>query len=206
MSKQASTLILVAVAAAFVVLGLLIGSWMLSGTYDLDTAQQYPEPRPLSEFRLERGDGSPFLPEDLRDQWSLMFFGFTNCPDICPDTMALLAAALKDMAPKTRSPLPQVVFVSVDPRRDRGDTLDEYARWFNPEFIAVTGEPEELDRLTRQLGVIYYAEPPDPDTGFYNVDHTAVVLIIDPQGRAVAHFSQPLELDAIVADLFRLTS
>lgn len=206
MSKPTSTLLLIAVAAVFVVAGLLVGSWMLQGSYELEAAQEYPEPRVLNEFRLERGDGSPFLLEDLQDQWSLMFFGFTNCPDVCPDTMALLATALEDMEPKTRAPLPQVVFVSVDPERDRGAAMDEYARWFNPEFVAVTGEHDELERLTRQLGVVYYAEPPDPESGFYNVDHTAVVLIVDPQGRVIGHFSQPLDIDALIADLFRLTS
>lgn len=194
------------VAAVCVVAGLLVGSWMLAGAYDLDTAQQYPEPRVLEQFQLERGDGTPFTLEHLQGQWSLMFFGFTNCPDICPDTLALLAAVMEDMEPKTRKPLPQVVFVSVDPERDQGADLDDYARWFNPHFIAVTGAQEELQRLTRQLGVIYYYETPDPQTGFYNVDHSGVVLIIDPQGRAIAHFSQPLEIEAIVADLFRLTS
>lgn len=206
MSKPASTLLLIAVAAVFVVAGLLVGSWMLQGAYDLEAAQEYPEPRVLNEIRLERGDGSPFLLEDLQGQWSLMFFGFTNCPDVCPDTMALLATALEDMEPKTRAPLPQVVFVSVDPERDRGEAMDEYARWFNPEFVAVTGEHDELERLTRQLGVIYYAEPPDPESGFYNVDHTAVVVIIDPRGRVIGHFSQPLDIDTLIADLFRLTS
>lgn len=206
MSKSASTFLLIAVAAVFVVAGLLVGSWMLKGAYDLQAAQEYPAPRMLNEFRLERGNGSPFLLEDLQGQWSLMFFGFTNCPDVCPDTLALLATAMEELEPKTRAPLPQVVLVSVDPERDRGSAMDEYVRWFNPEFLAVTGEHDELERLTRQFGVIYYAESPDPESGFYNVDHTAVVLIVDPQGQVVGHFSQPLDIDALIADIFRLTS
>ncbi len=200
------TLVIVVTAIVFLTAGLLAGNWMLSRSHELRAAQMFPQPRDLIDFRLETGDGQPFSRAELEGQWSLMFFGFTHCPDICPDTMALLASAMETMEPMSRNALPQVVFVSVDPERDRGETLSDYARWFNDDFKAVTGDHEELGKLTRHLGMVYYREAADSESGYYNVDHSSSILLIDPDGRLIARFPPPLDRDDLVADLFQLTS
>ncbi len=198
-------LILIIMVAA-VAAGLFASRSMIDRTMDLRAATLFPTPRALSDFQMEKATGEPFTLENLQGQWSLLFFGFTNCPDVCPDTLAMLAQSMEQLRLMRREELPQVVFVSVDPDRDYGDLLADYVSWFDPEFVAVTGAEEQLQALTRQLGIVYWRETPDERTGFYNVDHSAAVLIIDPQGRLHGRFGHPLVPEDVVADLFRISS
>ncbi len=198
-------LILVIMVAA-VAAGLFASRTMIDRTLDLRAATLFPTAREMSDFRMETAAGEPFTLENLQGQWSLLFFGFTNCPDVCPDTLAMLAESMEQLRLMRREELPQVVFVSVDPERDQGELLEEYVTWFDPEFKAVTGSEDQLQALTRQLGIVYWREEPDERTGFYNVDHSAAVLIIDPEGRLHGRFGHPLVPEDVVADLFRLSS
>ena len=198
-------MILIIMVAA-VAVGLFASRTMIDRTLDLRAAQLFPTPRTLSDFQMETAGGEPFTLADLQGQWSLMFFGFTNCPDVCPDTLAMLAQSMEQLRLMRREDLPQVVFVSVDPDRDHGQLLADYVSWFDPEFVAVTGPEEQLQALTRQLGIVYWREAPDERTGFYNVDHSAAVLIIDPEGRLHGRFGHPLVPEDVVADLFRISS
>jgi len=195
-------IVLIAALAA----GLVASRFMIDRTQDLRAAQLFPTPRALSDFQMETATGEPFTRANLEGQWSLMFFGFTNCPDVCPDTLSMLAQSMDQLRLMRREELPQVVFVSVDPERDEGELLEDYVNWFDPEFVAVTGAEEQLQLLTRQLGIVYWREEPDENTGFYNVDHSAAVLIIDPQGRLHGRFGHPLVPEDVVADLFRISS
>ncbi len=198
-------LVLVIMVAA-VAAGLIASRYMIDRTQDLRAAQLFPTPRALQNFHLETAQGEPFTLAELEGRWSLLFFGFTNCPDVCPDTLAILSQAMEQLRLMRRDRLPQVIFVSVDPDRDQGSLLADYVAWFDPGFIAVTGSEEQLLGLTRQLGIVYWREPPDEQTGFYNVDHSAAVLIIDPQGRLHGRFGHPLVPEDVVADLFRISS
>lgn len=186
--------------------GLIVASRMMDRTAELRAAQLFPTPRAVADFELETASGDRFTRADLEGHWNLLFFGFTNCPDICPDTLAMLDHSMKQLQLMRREVLPQVVFISVDPLRDQGELLGDYVSWFNDEFIAVTGSDVQLTALARQLGVVYYREEPDADTGFYNVDHSAAVLIVDPEGRLYGRFAPPLDPDAVTADLFQLAS
>ncbi len=186
--------------------GLVVASRMMERTSDLRAAQLFPTPRAVADFELETAAGERFTRADIEGRWSLLFFGFTNCPDICPDTLAMLDQSMRQLQLMRREVLPQVVFISVDPLRDQGELLADYVRWFNDDFVAVTGTDPQLTALTRQLGVVFFREEPDADTGFYNVDHSAAVLIVDPEGRLFGRFSHPLDPDSITADLFQLAS
>jgi len=186
--------------------GLIAASQLMQRSGEWRAAQLFPTPRPIADFRLETASGEEFRLADLQGQWNLLFFGFTNCPDICPDTLAMLAETMQRLDLMRREEHPQVVFVSVDPERDRGDLLGEYVSWFNDEFVAVSGDDRQIEALTRQLGIVYFREAPDEATGFYNVDHSASVLIIDPQGRLYGRFAHPLDPELVTADLFRLSS
>jgi len=201
--QSGRTFILIAVALAALAVGLMVSSKLMERTRDLRAAQVYPEARPLPEFELRRASGEPLTREDLRGQWSLIFFGFTNCPDICPDTLAVLDSIMADLDTMGAARKPQVVFVSVDPQRDDAAALANYVGWFNEEFVAATGSQAALDSFTRGLGVVYFLGEPD-DSGFYSVDHSASVMIVDPEGRVFGRFAPPLDRQAMAADLFAL--
>jgi protein SCO1 len=194
-------IVMVLAAAA----GLIVAQQMMQRTAEWRAAQLFPTPRPLADFALETADGQPFSKANLEGQWNLLFFGFTNCPDVCPDTLAMLAQSMNQLDLMRREEKPQVIFVSVDPERDQGELFADYVGWFNKDFVGVTGDDRQLQALSRQLGIVYYLEEPDEATGFYNVDHSASVLIVDPQGRLFGRFAHPLDPDAVTADLFQLS-
>lgn len=203
---QGNALVVLIVLIAAVAAGLMVSRTLLDRSLDLRAASVFPTPRILNDFEIETADGAPFTQEALKGQWTLLFFGFTNCPDICPDTLASLAQSMDSLRLMKRDNLPQVVFVSVDPERDQGDLLADYVAWFDESFLAVTGNDSALEQLTRQLGVIYVRDQADPDTGYYNVDHSAAVMIIDPDGRLFGRFGHPLNPEDVTADLFQITS
>lgn len=152
----------------------------------------WPPPRILEAFSLIDHTGRPFEPPRLDGKWSLVFFGFTSCPDVCPNTLRILQHAAPEFPPDT-----QVLFVSVDPQRDTPQKLAAYVAYFDPRFIGVTGTPTAIESLTRRLGIVSMHGAPDK-TGNYTVDHTASVFLIDPARRMVGMFSQPLTLDSLL--------
>ncbi len=203
------------VAAVAIALGLTLavgyvgGLWWISDPLpSLEAGVTLPEPRPIPPFELSDQHGTPFTLDNLKGQWSLLFLGFTQCPDVCPQTLAILNAAhglLEDGWPggDGRKGI-QTVFVSVDPDRDSPALLGEYAGYFNPDFIAVTGSKPQLDQLTESLGFAYVMVP--ISQGRYTVDHSTAVALIDPDARAAAYFRQPLDPEALAADVKTLTS
>lgn len=158
---------------------------------------------PLPPFSLHRIDGT-FTNASLQGHWSLVSFGYTFCPDICPTTLATLRE-VKTQLEAGGGVAPQVLFVSVDPSRDTPARLDEFVRFFDPAFIGATGSDAELAALVKHLGVQYQRHD-GPDPQHYVVDHSAVVYLIDPQGRLKATFSWPHEPAALAADYRRLTT
>ena len=118
----------------------------------------WPNPPQLDPFVLDASDGSPFTNAQLIDRWTLVFFGFTNCPDICPTTMSTLSQLRNNLSenPLLKEQL-QVLFVSVDRERDTAKILDEYVGYFNPEFIGVTGSEESLENFANgNIGEIFF--------------------------------------------------
>ena len=173
-------LIVALVAVTATLIGVIAARQWLGQPAEYLAASIYPEARPLRGMQLTDADGRPFTEERLQGRISLLFFGFTNCPDICPDTLAMLAEAdakLDAMRVETR---PRVVFVSVDPERDGAGTMGDYVRYFNPEFIAVSGDDAALNALTSQVGAMYRRGAPD-ESGFYTVDHSGMVVIVDSE-------------------------
>ena len=116
----------------------------------------------------------------MRGRWTFVFFGFVNCPDVCPTTLATLAAVRNSLADLAEPYRPRVVLVSVDPARDTPAVLAQYVLHFDPSFVGVTGSPAALDTLTRALGVAVIVGPADA-AGNYSVDHTAAVFLVDPE-------------------------
>lgn len=163
---------------------------------------RFSEPRPLQPFTLTDHTGNSFGIEQLMGKWSFVFFGYTHCPDVCPTTMSVLNSVANRLG--NSAPAVQYIFVSVDPERDTPAQLGEFVTWFNGDFIGVTGTDQELEKLTRQLGVVYMRIADEKQAGGYTVDHTASVLLFDPDGRFHAVFSAPLNAAELAEDLLRL--
>lgn len=159
--------------------------------------------RLLPDFQLEYKHKRPFTREHFKGRWTLLFFGYTNCPDICPLTLTELRGLFKRLEGTPYRQDTQVIFVSVDPKRDALDLLDRYVQHFHPEFLGVTGSQEELDRLTRALGIVYSLHAED-DHDHYLVDHSASMLLIDPEARLYATFSAPHNAELLAQDYIAL--
>jgi protein SCO1/2 len=162
--------------------------------------------RPLPEFTLTDHTGAVFDPSRLKNHWSLLFFGFTRCPDVCPTTLGVLAQTEKSLADLPADRRPQVILVSVDPQRDTPEQLASYVRFFDPSFVGVTGTQGAIDALTRALGVPVAISKSPSGNGDYSVDHSAAIFLIDPQGAMRALFSTPHEPAIIAADYRRIVA
>ena len=198
-------LIIILAAALAAGSGLWVGARMSAPDAPVNAASTqnallFPAPRELPPFALDAGDGGQLDNAALKGRWSLIFIGFTHCPDICPTTLATLGA-LQKVATDV-SPALQVVFVSVDPERDSADRAAEYARFFVPDALAATADHPRLEAFTRSLGMIYVKTA--MEDGDYSVDHSARIAILDPQARQVGMFSPPLDIAQMASDLHQL--
>lgn len=153
----------------------------------------------LPSFSLIDHNNKPFTNEALLGKWSLVFFGFTNCPEVCPTSLSVLEKLYrqKDFPKDT-----QVLFVSLDPKRDTPAVLKDFVGYFHDDFIAATGEKKELDKFQEPLGVIYGFEG-DTATEDYNVTHFAAIHVIDPAGKQRAYILPP-HTDEQVSQAYRL--
>lgn len=172
-------------------------------------AMWWPGSPRLGEFELTAQDGSPLRHDNLRGAWTLLFFGYTYCPDICPGTLALIARAHRSLAGGEApiDPL-KVLFVSVDAQRDSPAVLARYVRHFNPDFLGATAPMEGLHLLTRQL-TADFARVGGDMPGEYWFDHSASIFLIAPDLRVVAEFTPPLdatELATQVRNIVRFIS
>jgi protein SCO1/2 len=154
-------------------------------------------------FHLVDQNGKPFSDADLRGRWHLVFFGYTHCPDVCPTALNEIALAL-DRLGKTERPNVGVVFITVDPERDTPDVLKSYAESFDAPLAALTGSPDAVAEAAKGYRV-YYAKHARSDGG-YDMDHSAVIYIMDPQGRFTATLTPDMTADAIATRLRKLLS
>lgn len=143
-------------------------------------------PTPLPDFQMTTHEGKPFTKKDYLGKWSIVFFGYANCPDVCPTTLT----ALNQVAQMPNLPDTQFVFHTVDPKRDTVEKLAGFIEFFNEDFIAVTGPKSEIDKFAEPLGVIYDFEG-DTSKDDYIVTHFAAVYIIDPKARLRAYVLPP---------------
>ncbi len=161
-----------------------------------------PQPQPLPEFSLVDQSGNAVTADTFRGRWHLVFFGFTNCPDICPATLMTLSTATSKLRELGHSTVPRMVLVSVDPERDTPEQIGRYVDYFGAGNLGVTGDLGELQKLTSALGIYFEKQPGDAD---YAVDHSAAVLLLDPLARLHALFSGPHVVDDYVHDIPVLT-
>ncbi len=153
--------------------------------------QQYPQARALSDFSLSAQDGSPLTKQSLQSQWTLVFLGYTYCPDICPTTMANLNQIYGQLqAIDSEFPI-KVMFISVDPKRDDIERMNEYINFFNPQFIGAVGPHEQLFPLARSMGMVYSITGSTDDPN-YLVDHSASIVLVNPQAEVIGRFKPDL--------------
>lgn len=172
-----------------------------------DTEATIVQPAKLIQpFELTDYDGQPMGLERLKGQWSLLFFGFTYCPDVCPTTLSTLRKAFSLLPEDQSYKKPQVIFVSVDPERDHLQTLKQYVTYFNPDFLAATGTQDALQKMTRPLGILYAKVPnkQDPSGKHYLIDHSASILVVNPEAKLQAVIGLPHEPKSIANDLVAL--
>jgi len=172
---------------------------------DLEQAVLFSETRALPAFALIDQAGRPFGPERLHGRWTFLFFGFVNCPDVCPTTLATLAAARHSLADLPDAERPAVALVSVDPGRDTPEVLARYVAHFDPSFSGITGSAEAINSLANHLGVAVIVGPAAAD-GSYTVDHSAAIFLVDPEGRIAALFGTPHEAGTIARDFRRIVA
>ena len=210
MFNRTTAWILVAALAAG--LGLL-AAWQLFGrggetkAPQLEAVTLLPQPRELPAFNLRQSDGTPLVAGELAGHWTLVFLGFTFCPDVCPTTLAVLAQAQKQWETMPESTRPRVLFVSVDPERDTPGKTGEYAHAFHPDTLAATADVPALEKFATSLGFVFMKAPGanfEHNPQDYSVDHSAHIAVLDPQGRLAGLIRPPLQPQAIAADLITL--
>jgi len=162
-----------------------------------------PAGQAVPEFSLLDQDGNPVDATVFRDRWDLVFFGFTHCPDVCPTTLQVLSQAQQTLRASAAATLPRIVLVSVDPERDTPALMAGYMAHFGEGSLGLTGELEEIRKLAGGLGIFFEKQP--AVDGNYGVDHSAAVLLIDPNGELKAVFGAPHVPDNFVHDLPLIT-
>ena len=160
----------------------------------------WPEPKSLGAFALTDQNNEPFTVADLHGKWSLLFFGFTHCPDICPATLAVMDQAHPQFE---RDRDVQFVFVSVDPERDTPERLQQYLTSFNPEFVGLGGSSAQVAGLTGQIGLPYFVDKTAREDN-YLVDHGASLFMIDPLGRLVGILPAPHDAAGVTNSFRRI--
>ncbi|MEY4763249.1 MAG: hypothetical protein RLZZ200_3106 [Pseudomonadota bacterium] len=196
MFTRRSIVLLIAIALAAALGGAMVarqmgrnpGVALQGGTY-------FAEPRSIRDFRLTDQDGNPFGADRLNGSPSLLFFGFTHCPDVCPTTLAMLTGL------ERRAPIPglRTIFVSVDPDRDDTRLVNQYVRAFSPRMIGLRGSVDQLEPLMGSLTAVRAIQA--TPGGGYSVDHSSTLYLIDGRGRLAAVFTPPFSLALLESDL-----
>jgi protein SCO1 len=166
----------------------------------LSAGTRMPQPRPVATFTLQDHRGAAFGNAQLAGAPSLVFFGFTHCPDVCPTTLALMA----QLAREPRLAGLRLVFVTVDPNRDDTLTLASYVQAFGDSITGLRGDDAALEPLLESLGAARSVQP--LAGGDYVVDHSATLFFLDARGRLAAVFTPPLSFPALRADLTMLAT
>ena len=179
-------LILIILAIVGLAGGVFLASH-LSQPAQAQFAQIYPQARALSEVNLTNQHGETIDAKWFEGKWTLTFVGYTYCPDICPTTLAELKSIYPQLKELSSEYPVQVLFLSVDPKRDTVPRLKEYVDFFNPEFTAATAEHKYLFPVVRAMGMMYSISD-STENNDYLVDHSASVVIISPKAQVVGRF------------------
>ncbi|TBU86882.1 SCO family protein [Phytopseudomonas dryadis] len=201
---RTQTTVFVLVAVVALVLGLTVNK-VLNSKAQNDPAALLdagivllPQHRQVPTLDFTDQDGQTFATDQLTDRWSLLFFGYTFCPDICPATLAQLRQLRSQIPPEAWDNL-RIVLVSVDPNRDTPEQLHKYLGYFDAGFVGLTGEPDTLQQLANALSIPYI--PADTSKENYTVDHSGNLAIIGPDGTQRGFIRAPINNEKLAAQL-----
>lgn len=190
---QKTVFVLIALVA--LVLGLTVNK-VLNGQRQADPTRLLdagivllPQPRTVPAISLTDQDGKPIAMNELKDKWSLLFFGYTFCPDICPTSLAQMRE-LKGLLPEAARDRVRIVMVSVDPNRDTPQQLKQYLGYFDPTFLGATGELASIQKLANAVSIPFI--PADTSKENYTVDHSGNLVVIGPDGTQRGFIRAPL--------------
>lgn len=195
MTKRLSWLLVAVAALCAALAGFWLARELDSSGPQLASGTWYMRPHVLGEIHLVDPQGHPFTAQNLRGRPSLVFFGFTHCPDVCPTTLAKLAQVKK----RVQIPNLQVLFVTVDPQRDTPGAVGVYAHAFDPDFIGLTGDPKAIEKVSAEFAVAAFRV--DLPGGDYTMDHSAAVFLVDGQAQVVGVFTPPFDTGRLAQDL-----
>ena len=168
------------------------GPELASGTW-------LPQPKTIADFQLTDNSGQPFSRLNLQGKPTLVFFGFTHCPDVCPTTLFEISEILRRIGPQADTTT--ALFITVDPERDGPGALKDYLASFDPHIRGLTGSAEAIDAVARAYRV--YVKKVPLEGGDYTMDHTAIVYLMDKDGRFVSPVNMRRSADDLAADLRR---
>jgi protein SCO1/2 len=190
----ARPLVIVAAFAGSLVIGLLVMLWALGGGRSIATPAAIGGP-----FQLTDQSGQTVTDKEMHGRPTLIFFGFTHCPDVCPTSLFEISEVLRAMGPDADRV--NAYFISVDPERDTADAMKDYLSSFDPHLKGLTGPPEDLAKVISEYRV--YAKKVPLKDGDYTMDHTALVYLMDREGKFVAPFNLKRTPDEAASDLKR---
>ncbi len=192
---------------SFIVAGFLIGALIGVGVL-LVTVPRGSQPVESSgtaliggPFSLTGTDGKTVTDRDFRGRYMLVFFGFTHCPEICPAELQVIAQALDKLGDKAKQVVP--VFITLDPERDTPQVMGEYVKSFGPNFVGLTGTPDQIATAAKEYRIAYTKVENKSSPGDYSIDHSALAYLMDQQGRYVAHFAYGTSADEMAEKLGR---
>lgn len=204
MNRKIAALLVIALAAG---LGLALSSRLFPPARPakpaptLETVTLIPSPRALPDFSLSGADGT-LTRQSLLGHWTLVFIGFTHCPDICPTTLGDLARAQAMWRSSGLQARPKLLFVSIDPERDTPAKTAEYAAYFHKDTLAATAAEPQLTEFTRALGLVYMKVPQGDS---YTMDHSSTLVLLNPRAEFAGIIRPPLKPEAIARDLLALS-
>ena len=197
--KRRITLTIAALVAFMIVVVLMLinrisqPTLLSEGQLRANGAWMYNPPRKVEEFTLRDHHDKEFTKRNLEGKWTLLFVGYTSCPDVCPTTLATLAKLKKELVGTEAEANTQVVLVSADPARDTPERLAQYVTYFDPQFIGVTGEFLDLQRFATNLSIAF-TKVPGSDPNNYLVDHSGNIVLINPRGDYQGFFKPPFDI------------
>jgi protein SCO1/2 len=188
------------------VIALLIGGWALWNRFGPRPAPQFGVPvnasKAIADFRLDSTLGHPVALSDFADRYLVVYFGYTTCPDVCPTTLADLGKAEKLLGREAQRI--QMLFITVDPERDTIERMRDYLAFFGPNFIGLRGSLEETETIASQFGVVYQKQFHSASATDYLMDHSAAVIVLDPQRRPLVLFPYGVSAEQLASDLKRV--
>ena len=186
--------------AAFVAAGAL---WYLGDLRAHNGAISVPTGETVTlggPFSLTDQNGIVRTERDFAGKYSLVFFGYTYCPDVCPTTLAVMASALDKLGARADKIVP--LFITIDPKRDTPEKIKTYLSSFGPRFVGLTGSPANIASVAKEYRV-YYKEHPAENGGEYTVDHSGVIYLMDPKVAYLANYSLETSPADLAADLMK---